>query len=162
MRSHRTLRVAVAAVLGVALSAGLVACVQPEPTPTSTASRAPTKSPTPTPAPTLVPKFWPEGTAVENLPYFNYINEQSYAAYGFVDGIVYVDALTNAGFDRSQMELTWWDTPDGHLADSIFFSVRFAGECLLGQIANWGYQGSVVPILSTGSCMVGDYLQPIP
>lgn len=157
------MRLASAAVIAAALTAGLAACVG-DPGPTSSPTKGPvTSSPaTPTPAPTLVPKFWPEGTAVENLPYFDYINEQTYAAHGFVDGIVYIDALTNAGFDRAAMELTWWDTPDGHLADSIFFSVQFAGECLMGQIANWGYQGAVTPIQSTGSCMIGDYLQPIP
>ncbi len=59
------------------------------------------------------------------------------------------------------MELTWWDTPDGHMADSVFFSVQIMGECLIGQIAVWGYDSTIAPVLGTGRCMVGDYLQPI-
>jgi hypothetical protein len=89
------------------------------------------------------------------------VNINSFNAFGFVEGIPYIQNLAAAGFDQAQMELTWFDTPDGHQADSVFFSVRFNGECLVGQIAAWGYEGKVLPILGTGSCMVGAYLQPI-
>lgn len=162
----RIIRTAAAIALAGGLAGGLVACVPgagPSPSPTGSAPITSDPLPTPTPTPTKPPPvLYPSGTATQNLPYFNYINEAGWNNYGFTNGISYVDALTAAGFNRADMELTWWDTPDGHLADSIFFSVRFGEECLIGQIAEWGYAGQVLPVLATGMCMVGDYQQPIP
>lgn len=160
--AQRFVRVAVAALLATAVGAGLVACVpqgDPDANPSSSTTAKPTKTPTPTP--TKEPEMVPGGTATQNLPYFNHINEVTWAMNGFVEGRPYIDALAGAGFDKGAMELTWWDTPDGHNADSIFFAVHIGDECLLGQIAAWGYEGHVLPVLPTGSCMIGTYLQPI-
>jgi hypothetical protein len=162
MTAQRILRLAIAVTLAIGLGASMVGCVpQGDPTggPTGSTTRPPTKSPTPTP--TMAPVLIPAGTAEQNLPFFDSVNQATWTANGFVEGRPYIDNLVASGFNRADMELTWWDTPDGHLADSIFFSVRFAGECLMGQIASWGYEGKVVPILASGSCMIGDYLQPI-
>ena len=42
-------------------------------------------------------------------------------------------------------------------ADSVQWSVRFNGECLIGQFgpASGGYHSIVTPILTTGSCLIG-------
>lgn len=160
MAAQRIVRLALAAFLVAALGAALSACV-PEPTGNPSNSPRPTDSRTPTPTPTKVPTIVTGGTAEDNLPYFDHINQQTFAAVGFVEGKPYIDALTAAGFDRASMELTWWDTPDGHYADSVFFSVRLGDQCMIGQIAAWGYTSEVLPVLPTGSCMIGDYLQPI-
>jgi hypothetical protein len=161
---RRGLRSAAVVLVAAAAVAGLAACV-PDGGPTSapTQSVRPTNSGTPTPTPTKVPTIVTGGSAADNLPVFDYVNQQTFAAVGFVEGRPYIDALAATGFDRNLMELTWWDTPDGHIADSIFFSIKFPAEntCLLGQIAAWGYTGEVVPIRPTGSCMIGAYLQPI-
>ena len=51
-------------------------------------------------------------------------------------------------YDRTQADLA---------ADTIQFSTRIAGECLIGQIgpASDGFHSVVAPILSTGLCLVG-------
>lgn len=162
MPASRIVRLALATALVAGVSVGLAACVPPsDPSGDSTESGRPTPSKTPSPTPTKPPVMLPNGTATANLPFFDYVNLATFASAGFVEGRPYIDNLVANGFNKADMELTWWDTPDGHLADSIFFSVRFKGECLVGQIAAWGYASSVSPILSTGSCMVGAYLQPI-
>ena len=40
-------------------------------------------------------------------------------------------------------------------ADNVQFSVLIGGECIIGQDGNVGYQSTVLPVLSSGSCLVG-------
>ena len=51
-------------------------------------------------------------------------------------------------------------TPDttavGLEADNIQFSVRMNNTCLVGQSGNVGYHSLAAPILSTGTCLVGN------
>ena len=67
-----------------------------------------------------------------------------------------VDVLAAAGFDKSTMEVTPDTTAIGLDADSIQFSVLVDGECIVGQSGNVGYHSAVLPVLSTGTCLVGN------
>ena len=150
----RRLRRRVAAVtLSAALGFGLVACTSPAPTPET---GTPTAT-TPAESPGLPPVLAPELSASENLPYFNLIAGQVLAADPAAGGAAFIDALTAAGFDKTQMEVTFDKTSVDLDADSIQFSVRFNGECLIGQTgpASDGYHSTIAPILGTGTCLVG-------
>jgi hypothetical protein len=144
-------RIAFVALAAAALLT-IVGCVptSPMPTPTSTG-----KSSTPTPTPTVAPKLDPTGTAEENFEFWEYLVGQMSDAYQMADGSVMIQSLVDNGFDKGAMELTPNETAIGETADSVIFSVRFAGECLIGQIFSDGYNATRQPILSTGKCLVG-------
>ena len=118
-------------------------------TPTSTASN----TPTPPPAPILLPA----GTAADNLPFFDSVINAAVKAEPDPVGRSYIDALVGAGFDKTQMEITADTTTEGKPADSIQFSVRFNGECLVGQNgpSSGGYHSMVAPELASGTCLIG-------
>jgi hypothetical protein len=59
------------------------------------------------------------------------------------------------GFNKQNMEITPDKTSIGLAAWNIDFSVRFGKTCILGQAGNVGFQSSVVPILATGKCLIG-------
>ena len=149
---------AAAAVLAAgALAFALTGCV-PEPTPTSTSS-APSVSETPTPTASDAPPpvLVPNGTAAENKPFFDYLNNQAItAAGGQPDGPAFINSLRTGGFAVEAMELTPDITTVGVKADSVQFSVRASDACLIGQ---WGTVGGYTSIiaapLSTGKCFIG-------
>ncbi|WP_240607398.1 DUF6993 domain-containing protein [Cryobacterium aureum] len=144
--------------LGVSLTACTGAPAEPATSGTvPTSSAAPQPSATPAPDPALLP----EGTASENLVYFNYLAAAVTKANPTADGRAYIDALVAGGFDRTAMEVSFDRTQADLAADSIQFSVRFNGECLIGQIgpASDGFHSVVAPILSTGLCLVGSTRQ---
>ena len=153
-------RFSVAAVGAVLfLSVSLTACTGVPAEPAATATTVPTASATsePSATPTPDPALVPTGTAGENLVYFNFLAAAVTKANPAADGRAYIDALVAGGFDRSAMEVTFDRTQANLVADSVQFSVRFAGECLVGQIgpASDGFHSVVAPILSTGLCLVG-------
>ena len=139
--------------LGVSLTACTGVPVEPATTDVPPTSATPKPSATPAPDPALVPT----GTAGENLVYFNFLAAAVTKADPAADGRAYIDALVAGGFDRSAMEVTFDRTQANLVADSVQFSVRFANECLVGQIgpASDGFHSVVAPILSTGLCLVG-------
>ncbi|KRC62973.1 hypothetical protein ASE14_04045 [Agromyces sp. Root81] len=143
---------------GVAIIVGLAGCTfdDPQPTAPATATARPTPSDGGAPAPTA-PEFKPELSAAENLPYFDWVNGGVVAANAAAGGRDFVDALTAAGFDKAQMQVTADTTTIGEAADSVQFSVLFQGECLIGQYGpkSGGYHGAVRPPLGTGTCLVG-------
>lgn len=113
-----------------------------------------TESPAAEPeAPTLLP----EGTAEENLPYFDAVNTATLDANPAADGRAFVDGLVAAGFDKAAMEVTSDTTTIGNAADSIQFSVRWNESCLIGQhgTAVGGYHSTVGRVLGTGTCLIG-------
>ena len=151
-RSRRATTWAACLVLGLGLAGCSAAPVdRAEPTPTESA----VASPTPTEA--APPALVPEGTATENLPYFDSVITAALAADPNVAGRSYIDALVAAGFDKTMMEVTADTTTKGEPADSIQFSVSIAGECLIGQNgpSTGGYHSVVAPLLATGTCLVG-------
>jgi len=143
-----------AACLVVAL--GLAGCSA---TAGDTSTPTPTVSATTTPTPTqeAPPALLPEGTGAENLPYFDSVITAALAADPNATGRGYIDALAAAGFDKSTMEVTSDTTTKGEPADSIQFSARVNGECLIGQNgpSSGGYHSIAAPLLATGTCLVG-------
>ena len=129
----------------------LVGCVPTEPMPTPTTSK--TASPTPTPTP--VPKLDPTGTAEENLPFWEQLVKGMSAAYGMADGSAMIQSLVDQGFNKADMELTPNETAIGERVDSVIFSVRFDGQCFIGQIFPDRYSATLQPLLGTGKCLVG-------
>ena len=123
-------------------------------TPTSEVSATADPTPdaeTPDPEPTLVP----EGSALQNRDYFDFVNERLLAEQQTPDGRAFIDNLTAAGFDREAMEVTPDRTAVDLAADNIQFSVRMGDECLLGQFGNTGYVSHIADVLRTGTCLVG-------
>jgi hypothetical protein len=148
----RIRRIVPTAAVAALLSAALSGCVGGPgmPVPTYTPSGSSTATASPSGKPALVP----EGTAAENQAYFDSVNAAFYLRHGKSDGRSIIDNLIGAGFSKQDMEVTP-DNTQVTAADSIIFSVRVKGECLIGQFSSGGYDGTIGPILGTGGCLVG-------
>lgn len=131
----------------VALLAGCV--------PESTAPEPEVSSPVPSESAAPPPEFLPEGTAEENKPFFDAVNR------GVIDDVDdpsaedFARALVEAGFAKKTVELTADRTSVDLEADSVQFSVRIDGDCLIGQYGNVGYASIVAERLATKRCLVG-------
>ena len=141
--------------LGVGL--GLAGCAgAPAATPDTTAS---TESPAASAAPeaAAAPVLIPDGTAADNLAFFDSVVAATIASEANPPGRTIVDALVAAGFAKGDLEVTADTTTKGEPSDSIQFSARFNGECLVGQNgpSSGGYHSVVAPLLATGTCLVG-------
>lgn len=134
------------AILALTLT-GCVEAPMPTPTPTSTGSA------TPTPLPD--PEIDLEGSADDNLAYFDFVNRELIAGGGGLDGRAFIDNLVDAGYPKSDMEVTPDSTAIGIAADNIQFAIRLNGTCLIGQYGNIGYASTTGELLSTGRCLVG-------
>lgn len=145
-------------VFALSTTLGLAACspvapVAPTGAP-ATASPRPSGAPVSSATP---PALQPEGSAADNLPYFDSTSKAVIQADPSAGGRAFIDALAAAGFDRAAMQVTADTTTIGDPADSIQFAVGFAGECLVGQYGpkSDGYHSAVRPALGTGGCLVG-------
>ncbi|HEY4151786.1 MAG TPA: hypothetical protein VGM38_00550 [Pseudolysinimonas sp.] len=143
--AKRTLLPVVVAAMIVTLSG----CGPAAPAPSTTPK--PSNSATPTAAPTLDPN----GTADDNLTYFDYVNKRFIAAGGDLSGRPFIDNLVKAGFEKVNMEVTPDRTTVNLAADNISFSVRLGDTCLIGQYGNTGYSSTAQKLLSTSRCLVG-------
>ncbi|WP_241985449.1 hypothetical protein [Cryobacterium sp. TMT1-21] len=160
---HRTGQVGLITVLSVIAGLGLVGCSATSPGPTSARTSAPSATPsenaTPSPsaAPVAAPVLRPELDAAANLDYFDAVAAAVVAADSGAGGRAFIDALARGGFDKAQMSVTFDDTSAELAADSIQFAVRMGEECLIGQNgpATGGYHGAVLPVLGSGTCLVG-------
>jgi hypothetical protein len=143
---------------GMAIGLALVftACSSDAPASTSmpsTSSTPDSAAPTESETPVRTLALEAAGTAADNLAYFDSVA----SAVTAIDGRSFIDALTAAGFDKTQMEVTFDRTKADLAADTIQFAVRFNGECLLGQngLASGGYHSAVTSPLASGTCLVG-------
>ncbi|RZI88538.1 MAG: hypothetical protein EOO67_13035, partial [Microbacterium sp.] len=85
--------------------------------------------------------------------------EEVWASKAKVKGRAYVDALTDAGFDRDAMEVTNDVSTVGNPAESIQFAVLWdGGQCLVGQVgpSTKTPTALVMPELPDGGCLVGE------
>lgn len=149
-------------VFALSTALGLAACTPGAPvaptgapaTPSPRPSGASDSSATPEATPAALQ---PEGSAADNLPYFDSTNMAVIQADPSAGGRAFIDALAAAGFDTAAMQVTADTTTIGDPADSIQFAVGFAGECLVGQYGpkSDGYHSAVRPALGTGGCLVG-------
>ena len=114
-------------------------------------------SPSPTPTESA-PALKPEGTAADNLPYFSSIVAAVWAGPDNVSGRAYIDALAAGGFDKAAMQVTNDQSTVGNPAESIQFSVLWAGECLVGQVgpATGSPVAVVLRTVGAGECLIGD------
>ena len=152
-----TLVFALALVLALALSG----CTSGPPAPTSSLSpsRLPAESPLPDasasadPAPAA--SLQPGGSASDNLPYFDSVNQALLAGNPMPGGRPIVDNLVAAGFEKSMIQVTPDTTAIGRDVDSVQFSVRFGDECLVGQASPAGYASTDGPTVAGTGCLIG-------
>jgi hypothetical protein len=136
---------------------GLTGCsVAPQPEPSSPSVPPQTASPSTSPTPTG-PVLVPDGSAQDNLPLFTAVMEDVWDSDDSVKGRAYVDALTDAGFDKADMQVTRDKTSVGNAADAIQFSVLWGDECLVGQVgpSTKVPTAVVLPELPSGGCLIG-------
>lgn len=146
----RNARAGLGAALAVLLALGLAGCVdapEPQPRPTGTPT-AGSEEPAP-------PELDLEGTAADNLAYFDLVNTTFIGGGVAIDGRAFIDNLVAAGFPKSDMEVTSDRTAINGAADNIQFAVRINGTCLIGQYGNVGYASTTADLLETGRCLVG-------
>ena len=77
-----------------------------------------------------------DGSAEENLPYFTETIRQFAAGEEPIQGRPIVDALTQAGFDRDSMQVTFDESKTGLIADHIYASVLVQQDCLIAQVVS--------------------------
>lgn len=152
------LRLASTSALATAAALVLVACT---PSPEGSPSSAPPSSgaagtPSPSESPVAPPQLVADGTAADNLPLFTSVMNAVWATPDSVSGRAYIDALVAAGFDKAAMQVTEDTSTVGNAAESIQFSVRWGGECLVGQVgpATGTPLAVVLPGLAEGGCLV--------
>jgi hypothetical protein len=140
-----------------ALALVLTGCVPDSPAATASSTPTSTGTTTPTPSDAPPPALVPNGTAAENKPFFDYLNNQAIAAAGGQpDGPAFINSLRAGGFAVETMELTPDITTVGVKADSVQFSVHAADACIIGQWGNvGGYTSIIAAPLSTGKCFIG-------
>lgn len=146
----------------LALCVGLTGCTgeptgtvaDPMPVPTSTASTSPSGESTS--APEHTPTLLPDGSALANHEYFDYVNEQLLEVNAQPTSTAIIENLVSAGFPESELEVTPEKTAYlGRAADSIQFAVRTSKDCLLGQFRSGSYTSAVGPPIHDGVCLVG-------
>jgi len=124
---------------------------------------APVASPSATPTPSVSvdpfgpkPEFFPEGTAVDNKPLFDWVLGHV-ALLDLKDpGKQMVNALVAEGFTIKQMQLTVSLTGTGKPADSVIISVQIGTSCLLGQrMLDKSYASAIETAVASGGCLIG-------
>lgn len=154
-RARAIRRAAIAAVLVGGLGAGLAGCAQDAaPVPTTPSSGTTGETPAPP------PEFFPEGSAEQNLPYFEYVLTGFASGAEPVEGVPVVEAVAAAGFDRAAMQVSFDRTKTNLVADSIFVSVRIGADCLLGQVVTSDRSVSAITAPAVGPeqniCLIGN------
>ncbi|SEC14385.1 hypothetical protein SAMN04489806_2706 [Paramicrobacterium humi] len=109
-----------------------------------------------TPTPTST-ELSADADTTEALAYFDSVNRATLDARPDAQGRAIIDALVDAGFDPSAMQLTQDNSTVGNTAESIQFSVRWNDACLVGQNgpAVDGYHSVVTDVLADGGCLIG-------
>lgn len=132
LRVPRAVRRTTALLAGATLLlGGLTSCVLLEgPTPTAPERTTSTTQTDTADGPAV---YVPDGTADDNLPYFQQTLAQYAASESPVQGQPIVDALAAAGFEKANMQVSFDQSRTNLVADNIFVSVRFGESCVIGQ-----------------------------
>ena len=148
VNQFRTIAVTLAAVSALALGGcAPEAVVTPSATPTPSVSVDPFGP---------KPDYFPEGTAVDNRPLFDWVLGHTVLIDAKDPGRLMVKALVEAGFNKAAMQLTPSISGTGKPADSIIVSVQFNKSCLMGQrMLDKSFSSSVESALGSGGCLVG-------
>ena len=67
-----------------------------------------------------------------------------------------LNALLSAGFDADAIEVSISETPTGLEVDAIAAAVLAEDQCIIGQVRDGGVTVTVLPVLGTGFCFIGD------
>lgn len=88
---------------------------------------------------------------------FDRVNQRTIRAHRDPLGADFVRGLAAAGFAKKDMQVTADSTSVGLTPGSLQFSVRWHGQCLIGQYGTdiGGYHSEVAALLQTGDCLVG-------
>ena len=128
----------------------------PVPVPTATAASPAPNEPSEAPKekdPTLLP----QGTALANHAYFDFVNKRLLAVNANPSSTAIVENLVNSGFPKEDVEVTPDKTqPLNKPAASIQFAVRTSKDCLIGQFKDGNYYSTVGPAINGESCLVGE------
>jgi hypothetical protein len=143
-------RALVGASIAVVLVASLAGCA-----PERGSLLDPAPSTTPGPAPSPAAAFDPNAGASGNKAFFDLVNQATISLDKNPGGKKLINALVDAGFPKTEMELTPDRTAIDLKSDNIQFSVLLGDECLIGQQGNIGYNSTVQPVLGSGKCLVG-------
>ena len=137
----------------VALVAGvtLAACAQQEPAPTPTET-APSTLEVPVPD-----VYDPNAPDEANRALFDRVIQGKIDENVGVSARELVNALADAGFDKTRMEATFDATSIDIPVDYIIVSVKLGDDqCLIGQrAADKSYSSQLIEPLNTGTCLVG-------
>lgn len=142
---------AIVSAVAVTVVIALAGCVPGAPTPAPSASPSSDVSGAPAPPRDLNL----EGTATDNLPYFDDTNNALIAAGASLDGRSFIDNLVTAGFSKAAMEVTPDRTTVNAEVDQLQFSVRLNGTCLIGQFGGGEYSSIAASLLADGRCLIG-------
>lgn len=151
-RAVRCSAIAAAATAAVFLLAGC-AQVSPAPAMSMSASAGMVASASPTDA--AAPAYLTDGSAVDNEPFFDLVNNRLFAANASANGQEIIENLAKSGFRKADMQLTPDRTVGNLEADSVLYSVKIGQFCLLGQYGSETFSSVVEPILTNGACLVG-------
>lgn len=155
---HRVRRTPWAAAVVVISGFALASCtVLPSaPTPAPDASESAPEQPQQVAA----PEFFPEGSATENEPYFEATLLKFSSSEEVVRGEPIVDALAAAGFQKTQMQVSFDQSRTGLIADSILVSVLIGTDCLIGQVVTQdrSVTTTLAPALTDAQniCLIGN------
>lgn len=125
---HRSRLTAPIAILLSAAAFGLAGCTPVPSGPGPSTPEAPVQEPD------AGAELHPDGSAEQNLPYFDATLRQFAAGEQAVEGRPIVDSLAAAGFEKSSMQVSFDRSKTDLVADSIFVSARFGEGCLIGQV----------------------------
>jgi hypothetical protein len=135
----------------------LAGCTQGHPKAVSSIVPTPTASSSATSTGKAIPVYDPNGTAKQNLAYFDVVGhallDDNPAANA--SGKTIVNWYVAHGFSKSAMQVTPDKTSIGLAAWNIEFSVDMNKTCLIGQAGNTGFQSTTAPLLATGKCLIG-------
>lgn len=149
MNQIRTITVALAVVSALALGG---------------CASQPIAAPSVTPTPSVSvdpfgpkPDFFPEGTAVDNKPLFDWVLNHVVSADLKDPGKAMAKALIAEGFLAKKMELTKSKSGTGKPADGVVISVRIGKSCLMGQrMLDKSFTSTIESALKSGGCLIGE------
>lgn len=102
------------------------------------------------------PVFDPDGTADDNLAFFESVLVAAGAGSGITSSDAPIGRLIAAGFSAASITHTQDATARQFPVDSISIAVEFDGQCLIGQYSTTWVTSGVNALLPTGECLIGD------
>ncbi|MEC3853546.1 DUF6993 domain-containing protein [Paenarthrobacter ureafaciens] len=152
LKTHRRRSVMVLACVAAAMA--LASCTPPAQT-TQTASEPTGSEPaaitgTASPGPTLAPEVSAATKTVEATL------KKIVATTSTPEREAVRSALVAAGIPASNVEVSVSRTPTGLDVDAMEAAALAGGSCVVGQIRDGGVVMTVLPVLASGKCFVGD------